>query len=456
MNLPHILFIDDEPAARLLFERSLDTARFRATTAPGVVAAEAIVSRDPPDAIVSDLRMPDVDGLEGVRRFRANCPEVPVIVVTAFGTVETAVEAMRQGAFDYLSKPFDQAQIEMVLDRALRHRRLAAARAERRRGAEPDDRGGIVGDSPAIGAAIDLIRRVAPTDYAVLIQGESGTGKDLFARLVHTLSARADQPFVSINCSAIPEHLLESELFGHEKGAFSGAVATREGFFARADGGTLFLDEIGDMSTALQPKLLRVLQDGEYYPVGGRRPARANVRVVCATNQDIRARVDAGQFREDLFYRIHTISVVLPALRERHNDIAQLAEHFLARLQDGRLPFPPPTDIAPEAIDRLIAYGWPGNVRELANAIERAAIVADGPILRPEHLPPDIAGASGNRGPGTEHPRFQEARRAFERAYFTRLLDDAEGNVQKAAEAAGIHRATLYDKLAKLGLAPKR
>ncbi len=456
-----VLFVDDLERSRELFARLLEGPAYAVETAASVVEACAAIERERPDVVVTDLRMPEVDGLEGLQRFRTLAPDVPVIVVTAFGSIETAVEAMRLGAFDYLSKPFDRDPMALVLRRAVDHRRLLQENQRLRAElAERGNRGGVVGRSDGVQRALALVERVAPTDYPVLIQGESGTGKDVFARLIHERSARAGRAFVSLNCSAIPEHLLESELFGHEKGAFSGAVTARPGFFSRADQGTLFLDEIGDMSVGLQPKLLRVLQNGEYYPVGARRPETCDVRLVCASNQDIPARVESGQFRQDLYYRINTIRIVLPPLRERVGDVGLLAHHFLAALRERSLPFPPPTELAPETLARLEAYTWPGNVRELAHVIDHCALIADGDVIEPEHLPPEVRSATdgGGRDLAAEAgaPQgFQDARRDFERQYFTRLLQETEGNVQRAAERAGVHRTTLYEKLSKLDIDPR-
>ncbi|MFZ4579846.1 MAG: sigma-54-dependent transcriptional regulator, partial [Myxococcota bacterium] len=334
MKKPTILFIDDQKSARDLFSRQLDPERFRPLTAPGVLAAEELIRQEAPDVIVTDLRMPDIDGLDGLERFHTLDPELPVILITAFGTVETAVEAMKRGAFDYVRKPFDTGELEIVIDRALGHRNLlrenARLRSEVARKSASDD---IICRAPAMMSVMDLAARVAPSDFSVLILGESGTGKDLFAKRIHQLSNRASAPFVSLNCSAIPEHLLESELFGHEKGAFSGATNARAGFFAEADGGTLFLDEIGDMSPNLQPKLLRVLQNGEYYRVGSRRLTKTDVRLVCASNRRIEELVEKGQFRQDLYYRINTVRIALPPLRQRTEDIPLLVEHFLQKLR---------------------------------------------------------------------------------------------------------------------------
>jgi two-component system, NtrC family, response regulator AtoC len=445
MSRTRVLFVDDQPRARQLFLRALDADRFDGRAAEGVVAAMAVLDHWRPEVIVTDLRMPEVDGLEGLARFRARVPDVPVVVVTAFGSVETAVEAMRRGAFDYLNKPFDPGHIEVVLDRALAHCKLVNENARLR--GQVDAGPQVIGVSAPMLEAVAMVDRFAPSDYPVLIGGESGTGKDVFARLIHARSRRAHRPFVTLNCSAIPEQLLESELFGHEKGAFSGAVTARTGFFAHAHEGTLFLDEIGDLSPALQPKLLRVLQDGEFYPVGARQPKRADVRLLCASNQDIPEQVAQGAFRSDLFYRLNTLSIILPPLRERPEDIAPLARFFLGQLHRRALPFPPPQDIDADAMTLLQAHHWPGNARELAHVIERAALMAEGDLLLRAHLPPPLRGDGGPEPTG-----FQAARDAFERQYFRALLERHGGSVQRAAGAAGLHRTTLYEKLARHGL----
>jgi DNA-binding NtrC family response regulator len=454
MKKPTILFIDDQKSARDLFSRQLDPERFRPLTAPGVLAAEELIRQEAPDVIVTDLRMPDIDGLDGLERFHTLDPELPVILITAFGTVETAVEAMKRGAFDYVRKPFDTGELEIVIDRALGHRNLlrenARLRSEVARKSASDD---IICRAPAMMSVMDLAARVAPSDFSVLILGESGTGKDLFAKRIHQLSNRASAPFVSLNCSAIPEHLLESELFGHEKGAFSGATNARAGFFAEADGGTLFLDEIGDMSPNLQPKLLRVLQNGEYYRVGSRRLTKTDVRLVCASNRRIEELVEKGQFRQDLYYRINTVRIALPPLRQRTEDIPLLVEHFLQKL---RKTFPHvPARLNAQAVRHLLDYGWPGNVRELEHVMERSCLVCDGDELRADDLPPEIRGTAST-GIAVAERAYKDARRDFERNYFLQLLASAEGNIQKAAELAGIHRSTLYEKLAALQIAVDR
>jgi two-component system response regulator HydG len=399
--------------------------------------------------VVTDLRMPGIDGLAGLKRFQEQRPELAVILVTAFASVETAVEAMRAGAFDYLKKPFDPEELELVVGRAVEHSRL---RQENRRLRSELDGSfsvqGLVGRSHAMRELLAVMERVAPTDVPVLVEGESGTGKDVVARAIHGMSKRSGGPFIALNMSAIPEGLAESELFGHEKGAFTGADATRPGFFAEADGGTLLLDEIGLLLPTLQAKLLRVLQDGDYIPVGGRRARKANVRVLCATNEDLRRRVEEGRFREDLFYRIRVLPLRLPPLRERRDDIPLLCEHLLRKhaLRLGRPPLQP----APEAMRALLEHSWPGNVRELEHALERALLLARGDVITPGDLPPEVKGGHESDQEGG----YRKARDTWERRYFQELLDGVNGSVARAAELAGLHRSMLYEKLARMGLLP--
>ena len=445
-----ILFVDDQPSARMMFERIVEDHPFEPLVAASVVEAEELLERNAVEVIVTDLRMPKIDGIEGLKRFRRHDPEVPIILVTAFGTVETAVEAMKAGAFDYIRKPFEPSELLIVIERALRHRGLV--RENRRLRSELSGRGepSFICRAPEMRAVLELIDRAAPTDYPVLIEGESGVGKDVVAGLIHRRSRRAEGPLITLNCSAIPEHLLESELFGHERGAFSGATSDKPGFFAKADGGTLFLDEIGDMSLELQPKLLRVLQEGEFYPVGSRKLARTSVRLICASNQDIPALVKEGRFRQDLYYRINTVRLELPPLRQRPEEIEPLAEHFCQRLA---IAGNPPRRVSTAALELLRGYAWPGNVRELAHAIEVAALVSDSDEIQPEDLPPEIrSGEAAAAAQSGEQLSYRSAREAFERDYFARLLDSTGGNIQRTAELAGIHRTTLYDKLAKLGV----
>jgi len=435
-----VAVIDDLEPARQMLERALARS-FEVTTHASVPDALAAFEAQPPDVIVTDLRMPGIDGLEGLRLFRDKGIDAPVIVVTAYASVETAVEAMKAGAFEYLKKPVDPEALEMLISRAAEHEGLKRdnARLQRELAGQRSIQG-IVGRSAPMQQLIALLERVAPTDVPVLIEGESGTGKDVVARAVHALSRRASKPYVSLNMTAIPESLAESELFGHERGAFSGANVARPGFFAEAQGGTFFLDESGAMSQSLQPKLLRVLQDGEYVPVGSRRICKADVRIVAATNEDLKARVAEGKFREDLFYRLHVMPVRLPPLRERREDVAPLVEHFV-RKHAQRLGRPPLAPSA-EALRALFDYRWPGNVRELEHAIERALLLAQGTELRLEDLPPEV------RVPEAEASGYRRERDLWEKHYLEALMREAGGNIARAAELSGLHRSTLYEKLA--------
>jgi two-component system response regulator HydG len=446
---PKVMVIDDLDSARAMVKRALSRS-FDVYDFGGVAEALPALDRADFDCVVTDLRMPDIDGLEGLRRFHARIPDLPVIVVTAFASVETAVEAMKAGAFDYLKKPFEPEELELMVSRAVEHGQL---RRENRRLKSALDGSfvahGIVGRAPAMREVISVLERIAPTDVPVLIEGESGTGKDLLARAVHAMSRRRDRPYVALNMSAIPETLAEAELFGHEKGAFTGAEVARAGFFAEADGGTLFLDEIGLLPHTLQPKLLRVLQDGEYIPVGSRRPRKADVRVICATNEDLKKAVAEGRFREDLYFRIRVVPVRLPPLRERKEDIPLLLEH-LVKKHAARLGRPP---LAPDAaaMKAILDHAWPGNIRELEHALERALLLARGEAIGLEDLPPEARGHPAAEAPG-EEGRYRHARDAWERRYFEELLREAGGSVGKAAELAGLHRSTLYEKLARIGL----
>jgi len=444
---PRVMVIDDLDSARQMVKRTLSPA-CEVYDFPSVAEALPAVDRAEFDVIVTDLRMPGIDGLEGLRRFKAKVPEIPVIVMTAFAAVDTAVEAMKAGAFDYLRKPFEPEELELLVAKAAES---GALRRENKR-LRAELAGtftvqGMVGKSQAMRDVIAVVERIAPSDVPVLVEGESGTGKDVLARTIHALSKRAQGPYLALNMSAIPENLAEAELFGHEKGAFSGADQARQGFFAEAEGGTLFLDEIGLLPLQLQPKLLRVLQDGEFIPVGSRKPQRANVRVVAATNEDLRRNVQEGKFREDLFYRIRVVPLRLPPLRDRREDIPALVEHLVGKhaLRLSRPPLMPDA----EALRALLDHSWPGNIRELEHALERALLLARGDHLALGDFPPEIAaGAAEVAGEG----RYRAARDAWERRYLEDLLREAGGSVGKAAELAGLHRSTLYEKLARMGL----
>ena len=451
---PKLMVIDDLDSARAMMKRTLARS-YDVFDFGSVAEALPAVERAEFDCIVTDLRMPGIDGLEGLRRFKVKVPEIPVILVTAFATVETAVEAMKAGAFDYLKKPFEPEELEIVVARAVEHARVKRENQQLRSalsGAFSVQN--VVGRSQVMKDLVSMLERIAPSDVPILIEGESGTGKDLLARAAHALSSRAAGPYVALNMSAIPENLAEAELFGHEKGAFTGAEQARPGFFAEAEGGTLFLDELGLLPPALQPKLLRVLQDGEYIPVGSRKPRKANVRVVAATNEDLARNVKEGKFREDLWFRLRVVPLRLPPLRERREDIPLLVKHLVQKhaLRLSRPPLEPDA----EAMRALLDHPWPGNIRELEHALERGLLLARGEAITLADLPPEIAAAAAEAaaGGGAEGG-YRRARDAWERRWLEDLLREAGGSVARAAELAGLHRSTLYEKLTRFGLVEK-
>ena len=448
-----ILVVDDEPAFRLFVSTVLRDAGYEVRAAQNGAEALTLLGARHFHLVLTDLKMPDVSGIEILEAVRRDSPETPVILITAFGTIESAVEATRKGAADYLLKPLkDPEELRRVVGRALHERRLEdAVAAQDGREAAGDD-AGIVGQSPALRRVLDLARSVAPSPTTVLITGESGTGKELIARAIHRWSPRADGPFVAVNCAALPDGLLESELFGHERGAFTGAVAQRRGRFELAHGGSLFLDEVGDMSPALQGKLLRVLETQEFERVGGTRTVRVDVRVIAATNADLGAAAAARRFREDLYYRLSVFPIQLPPLRQRPEDILPLADHFLGRLR--RTLRKPVAGFTPEAQARLRAYAWPGNVRELENAMERAAILARREVLSPEDLPRHVASGVG-LGAAPPLPG-EESLAEVEKAHILQTLERLGWNYSRAAEVLGIGRTTLWRKLKEYGLERQR
>jgi len=444
-----ILVVDDEPemaeSTRLTLERRGHEV---AVTTEGGRALE-LVAADLPDLVVTDLRMPGLDGLQLLEALQSRGLDVPVIVLTGYASVDSAVEAMRKGAVDYLAKPFVPEELLLRVERALTWRHLADEnRYLRERAAAGSDQGEIIGDSPALRAVLRVVRKVAATDTRVLITGESGTGKELVARTIHHLSPRAGAPFFAVNCGSLSEGLLESELFGHEKGAFTGAVATRKGFFEVAQQGTLFLDEISETSPAFQTRLLRVLQEGEFMRVGGTRALKTDIRLISSTNRDPRTCVNDGRLREDLFYRLSVVQVTLPPLRERAADIPLLAEHFVQVYSTQikkRI-----RGIDPEAMDGLRGYRWPGNIRELENVIERAIIMADeNGRIELKDLPADIVGGHAER------PKAMDEVRQLEREILIRALRECDWNRSQAARRLGIGRRTLYDRMARYGISLK-
>ena len=441
--MARILVADDEEGLREFIAEVLeDDGHTVVRAADGAEAAERF-GRESFDLLITDLKMPRIDGLSLIRRARTEQPEMEVIMITAHGSVDTAVEAMKLGAFDYLQKPIaSPGELRLLVARALERRSLLNARDRLAR--EAPALAPLSYGDPVMAPVVESLRRVARTNSTVLLAGESGTGKELAARTLHAWSDRADGPFVAVNCAAISESLLESELFGHEKGAFTGATAARRGRIELADGGTFFLDEIGEMKQELQAKLLRVLQDRRFERVGGTRTIDVNVRWVAATNRDLDQLLASGEFREDLYHRLAVFPITLPPLRERKRDIIPLAHTLLSRVarEIGKHNL-----TLTEAAERAIAHaGWPGNVRQLANALERAAILADGDVIRPEHLMLTEL-TPRTQGAAADEPAGASTLEDLERVAIEQALEAVGGNRREAAERLGIGVRTLYEKL---------
>jgi DNA-binding NtrC family response regulator len=444
-----LLVVDDEVELMRALCDALREEGFEPTGLTDPAAAPNALRTGEFDLLLTDLMMPGTDGIGLLRRALEIDPNLVGIIMTGQGSIPTAVEAMKAGALDYLLKPFRLQQVLPVLDRAMEVRRLRAENARLRRFVErltfESPRYQIVGESPAVRKVLSLIEKVAPTDATVLVRGESGTGKELVARAVHGNSPRKDKPLVTVNCAALQEHLLESELFGHEKGAFTGADKAKPGLFEVADGGTLFIDEVAEMAPALQAKLLRVLEDGTYRRVGDTRERKVDVRVVAATNKPLEEEQAAGRFRSDLFHRLNVFAIALPPLRERRADIPLLARHFLATRRLG----PTPLTVDPAAADALVRYDWPGNVRELANVLERAQILAEGGVITTDDLPEGVTAAAGQ---ATAEPAGPDDLEAVERRHVAGVLARHGGNKVRAAKALGVSRRALYRLIHKYGL----
>jgi len=452
-----LLLVDDDEAAGTLLAEVLEREGYAVVVASSAQEAfEAFARRGPFDAVLTDLRMPEASGLDLLAQLRSRDPEALVLVLTAFGDAAAAGEAIRAGAYDFISKPYDLDELRSTLARAIERRRFAAGRAPTSpevaaRAAAIVSRGGLVGHSPGIIDVMKQVARVAASQATVLIRGETGTGKELVARTVHRFSDRAEGRMVSVNCSALAEGLLESELFGHVRGAFTGASTSRPGLFREAEGGTIFLDEIGDISAGLQARLLRVLQEQEIVPVGTENPVKVDARVITATHRDLAQMVREGRFREDLYYRLNVVSILLPPLRERQQDIPLLIDHFLttlaARHNRG------PVALAPEAQTRLLAHNWPGNVRELENVLERAMVLAELDVIGPEHLPEALrAGPKPADAAPRAEPVVRPANAApeelltleeLDRRHVFRVLASTGGNREASARILGISRRTL-------------
>ena len=461
--MAHVLIVDDEVNIRRVLAAMLKREGYEVTTAADGEQALGVLHKTPVHVVVTDLVMPRIGGMELLRQVSSDFPDVPVIVITAHGSVDSAVAALKAGAFDYITKPFEQDDLKKVIAKAARAHDLERqnVHASFAEGERPP----LVGESAAMKAIYDMIAKVADSPSTALITGESGTGKELIAKALHRGSSRRDKPLIKVNCAAIPKDLVESELFGYERGAFTGAVASKPGRFELADGGTLFLDEIGEIPVEIQVKLLRALQESEFERVGGIKTLQVDVRLIAATNRDLKALIGEGRFREDLYYRLNVVPIALPPLRERREDIPLLAAHFvekyIARL--GKRV----ERVEEEAIQLLMAYNWPGNIRELENLMERSVLFADGPVILATSLPDSLR----ERGPGSApiaavgplgaiaspsgasmKEIVRQAQAELERELIARALEETGGNVTRAAKRLQISRKSLQVKMKELGL----
>jgi|YelNatPaOPRAMG01_1025707.scaffolds.fasta_scaffold00104_3 DNA-binding NtrC family response regulator len=443
-----VLVVDDERDLLQSLEKALVKEGYRVFLAERARLGLEILQRESVDVVLSDLRMPEMSGTEFLRECKRISPETEVIMLTAYGTVESAVEAMKEGAYDFITKPFKRVTVLKAIQKALekqalsRENLLLRQQLESARAKEQ-----MIGTSPAIRRVLELVRRVAPINTTVLITGESGTGKELVARLIHQYSPRRNAPFMAINCGAIPENLIESELFGHVKGAFTGATRDKDGLFKVANGGTLFLDEVCAIPLNLQVRLLRAIEEKEFLPVGGTRPVRVDVRILAASNRDLAAEVREGRFREDLFYRLNVVNIDIPPLRERKEDIPLLVQYFVER--HNRALGKRVRGVDDQTMSVLVNYEWKGNVRELENVIERAMILCDDEMIRVHHLPPNLAQFRFEAG---RRDRLRDAVREFEREHIYRVLERVGFDKPAAAKVLGLSQSSLYRKLAELGI----
>lgn len=456
-----ILVVDDEQLILDTVGDILEDEGYQVLTAEsGEECLRMISDGEVPDLILLDIWMPGMDGIEVLKQLKESHPFLPVIIMSGHGTIETAVKATKLGAFDFIEKPLSMDQLLVSCDKALKFKDLQDENVLLKERTRPVRN--LTGESPSMKELMEQIKIVAPTDAWVLIQGENGTGKELVAQTIHRLSKRASKPLIEINCAAIPEELIESELFGHEKGAFTGAVSMKRGKFDLANGGTLFMDEIGDMSLSTQAKILRVLQEQKFQRVGGSRTIKVDVRIIAATNKNLEEEIKKGNFREDLYFRLNVIPIYVPPLRERKEDIPLLVDEFLKEFSQGR--------ITPEdgVIEAMKAYDWPGNVRELRNLIERMVILSRDGKIRLKDLPSQIIDSAGrglrpqSRADGAQElapdascfscPDFKQAKTEFEREYLKRKLEEFGGNIKRTAESIGIERRHLHRKIKSLGL----
>ena len=442
-----IIVVDDDEGLLRLLTMRLSAMGFDVTTCTTGEEALAVAKREVFDLALTDLRLPDVDGLAVLEELRLIHPDLPVLLLTAHGSIPNAVEAMQKGAFGYLTKPFDDNELQATLEKALAKQRMSRE-IQRLKLLVKELYGleNVPARSPKMQALLEQVARVAESDATICISGETGTGKEVIARVIHCNSQRARGSFIAVNCGAIPESLFESELFGHVKGAFTGALASKRGLFQSAEGGTLFLDEIGEMPLNLQVKLLRAIQEREVLAVGSERPTKINVRIITSTNKDLSAAVRVGTFREDLFYRIQVFPMTVPPLRERRDDIPLLAQHFLQ--QSCRRMHKEIRGFLPAAMQKLMLYSWPGNIRELENTIEKAVVLSSQDMITSDLLPSVIETTEGQAKPLTE------AKEEFERNYLKGMLQLTGGNISRAAQIAGRYRADFYKLLKKHGLHP--
>ncbi|HEX5656988.1 MAG TPA: sigma-54 dependent transcriptional regulator [Polyangiales bacterium] len=444
------LVVEDDPALRRSLQIGLEDLEFEVQSVSGGVEALAALQRADFDVVLTDLNMPGMNGLALCERVAEARADIPVVVITAFGSLETAVAAIRAGAYDFVTKPIELDALSLVLARAVQHRKLRAE-LKRLRSLVSEDAHELIGESPAIASVRERLARMAVTDSTVLITGESGTGKEVAAHALHRLSKRARGPFIAVNCAAVPETLIESELFGHEKGAFTDARGARAGLLAQAEGGTLFLDELGELPLAAQAKLLRALQERVVRPLGGTRELPFDARILAATNRDLERAVEEGQFREDLFFRIHVLPLELPPLRARGADVLLLAQHFvreLARRGDKAV-----TGFGQATAERLLDYPWPGNVRELMNCVEHAVALARFEQITPEDLPTRVRSYKRSHVlVASDNPDELVKLEEVERRYILRVLEASNGNKRLAARILGLDRKTLYRKLERYGV----
>ena len=453
MASEHILIVDDEPAIRSTLRDVLEDEGYRVSAVGNGADALRFFADELPELTFLDIWMDRMDGLETLAEIKRARPEAVVVIISGHGTIETAVKATRLGAYDFVEKPLSLEKILMTVSRALEHARLERENAALR--ASFEQRAEIVGESATIRVLREQIATAAPTNGRVLIHGENGSGKELVARAIHVQSARRERSFVEVNCAAIPEELIESELFGHEKGAFTGALARRRGKFELADGGTLFLDEIGDMSLKTQAKVLRSLEEQAFERVGGKDTLRVDVRVIAASNRDLATLIREGQFREDLYYRLNVIPIEVPPLRTRKDDIPAHVSHFIAQFcsENGKRA----KTLSSEALGYFLAYDWPGNVRELRNMVERLVIMAPGDVITAEDLPAPLRPKEASPPAGEARDRsLKDARDNFERAYILGELRTNDWNVTRTAERLGIERSHLYRKLKAYNINPPK